>query len=210
MDSNSILGSVVAVACGLLVAAPAHAAGKQGAVQFSLDGSLLKYQNAKATVHPPNNEFTSNADSTTSATTWGPAASGLGVGVGYVATENIILGLRTSYSSFDAGSADVAVLPRFELMFESGASAAFLAAMLGAGSASGTCHHDHPVVGEVRQVQPRARQIAVSVARPAARERACERARECGNSHARAQRQRCNRRAERRRDGRSAGRRTGR
>ena len=130
-------GAFVLLACA---SRPASATDKRGAVQLSLDGSLLRYQTLKTTSRAPDPNRSSgdlSLETNQSLTTYGPAGAGLGVGLGYAVSNQLVLGLRTSFSG-SAGTTDVAVLPRLEVLFDTDPARIFLAGMVGLSGASGS------------------------------------------------------------------------
>jgi len=122
----------------VLGARPAQAANLTGAVQLSLDGSLVSYSTLKTTTKPSDAPSgigvpDPSVETNQSSTTLGVLNSGLGIGFGYSATNNLLVGVRTQFEGDG-----VAFLPRLEIIFDGDRARPFLAGMVGVASASQT------------------------------------------------------------------------
>ena len=150
LRQNLGLGACVAVWLACAVGArPARAADLTGAVQLSLDGSLIGYNTLKTTttvtVPAPLSGISNPAVTTDSSnTTIGVLDSGAAVTVGYGASHNVLLGLRTQLASNE-----VSFLPRLEILFEGDRARPFLAGMVGIASHSSTVNGDMGAKNEV-------------------------------------------------------------
>ncbi|HEY3668393.1 MAG TPA: hypothetical protein VGL19_20465 [Polyangiaceae bacterium] len=118
-------------------------------MQLSLDGTLIGYNTLKTTntVTVPatlSGESAPQVTTDSSNTTIGVLDSGAAVTVGYGASPNILLGLRTQLTKNE-----VSFLPRLEILFEGDRARPFLAGMVGIASHSSTVNGDMGAKDEV-------------------------------------------------------------